>query len=135
MIKHSSGRMKTMTRLPSTWNVSNMMRAMSITRMIQCLILYPMRTKKQFNLKFSKFLSILMKISCQLQLYNLLKRLSFTRCVCKRILLRMSSPSNSRSSVLSLLINQHSQGKKAVQDYQSSLSTLSKHLKCPNAVL
>ena len=112
------------------------MRAMNIFRTTQCLILYPMKTKKQFTQKFSRFPSKpMMKIYYQLQLYNQLKKLSFTRCVCKKILQLMNLASNSKSSASSLRTNQHSQEKKATRDYPCSLSTLSKHHKCQSAVL
>ena len=111
------------------------MQAMNISQMTQCLILYPMRTRRQFTQKFSRFQrKLLMKIYNQLQLYNQLKRLSLTRCVCKKILLQMSSSSNSRSRALSLRTNQHFQEKKAIQDCPC-LITLTNHHKCQSAVL
>ena len=112
------------------------MPAMNISLMIQCLILYPMKTKQQLSQRFSRFQSkpIMMKIYNQLQLYNQLKRPSSTRCVCKKILQPMSSLSNSRSRALYLRTNQRFQEKKAVQDCPI-LITLTNHHKCQSAVL
>ena len=112
------------------------MRATNIFQMTRCLILYPMKTKQQLSQKFSRFQSkpIMMKIYNQLQLYNQLKRPSFTRCVCKKTLQQMSSLSNSRSRALYLHTNQHFQDKKAIQDCPC-LITLTNHHKCQSAAL